>query len=74
MSTFLSERENIHIEELCDAIQLALEEAERDEVTFDGGEVGGSFVLEEVRDRARAAGYVAELAGGVLCVKKRTPI
>jgi hypothetical protein len=31
VSTFLTERENIRIEEMCDAINLALEEAEREE-------------------------------------------
>jgi hypothetical protein len=68
VATFLTERENIRIEEICDAIKLALEEAERDEIVFDSG---GVFVLEEVRDRARAAGYVADVSGGVLAVKKK---
>jgi hypothetical protein len=73
MGTFLTERENIRIEEMCDAIKLALEEAEREEVTFDAGASGGLFVLEEVRDRALAVGYVADVSGGVLTVKKKPP-
>jgi hypothetical protein len=71
VSVFLTERENIRIEEMCDAIKLALEEAERDDVVFNTSTSGGLFVLEEVRDRARAVGYVAELSGGVLTVKKK---
>ena len=73
MSTWFTERENIRIEELCDAITLALEEAEREEVSFDAGEAGGVSVLEDVRGRARAAGYVAAISGGVLTVRKKPP-
>jgi hypothetical protein len=73
MATFLTERENIRIEEMCDAIKLALDEAERDEVVFEASASGGVFVLEEVRDRARVVGYVADRAGGVLTVKKKPP-
>lgn len=71
MSSFLTDRDNILVEEMCDAVKLALEEAERDEVVFEASVSGGLFVLEEVRDRARAVGYVAELSGGVLSVKKK---
>jgi hypothetical protein len=72
LATFLTERENIRIEELCDAIKLALEEAEREEVVFNAEASGGVFVLEEVRDRARAVGYVADISGHTLTVKKKT--
>jgi hypothetical protein len=70
VATFLTERENIRIEEMRDAIKLALEEAERDDVVFDASTSGGLFVLEKVRDRARAVGYVADVSGGMLTVKK----
>jgi hypothetical protein len=73
MATFLTERESIRIEEMCDSIKLALEEAGRDEVVFEASASGGVFVLEEVRDRARVVGYVADLSGGVLTVKKKPP-
>jgi hypothetical protein len=71
--TFLTERENIRIEEMCDTIKLALEEGEREDVVFEASASGGLFVLEEVRDRARAVGYLAELSGGMLIIKRKPP-
>jgi hypothetical protein len=38
---------------------------------FDASTSGGLFVLEEVRDRARTVGYLAEVSGGVLTVNKK---
>ena len=73
MSTFLTQREDIRIEEMCDAVTVALEEGEREEVTFEASASGGLFVLEEVRDRARAVGYLAEVSGGVFTLKKKPP-
>ena len=73
MATFLTERENIRMEEMCDSIKLALDEGERDEIVFQASESGGLFILEEVRDRARAVGYDAEISGRALVVKKKRP-
>jgi hypothetical protein len=69
MTSWLLERDNIWVEEACDAITLALEEAERDEIVFTT-EVHPQ-IWEEVAERARKVGYEAKLAGRTLTVRRR---
>jgi nucleoside-diphosphate-sugar epimerase len=69
MSSFLLERDRIHVEEACDAIKLALEEAGRDEITFDTRE--HPYIWDEVAELARRVGYEARLGGGFLTVRRK---
>jgi hypothetical protein len=70
-SSFLMERERIRVEEACDAIKVALEEAERDEITFDTTE--HPHIWDEVAELARKVGYEAKLGGGALTVRRKSP-
>jgi hypothetical protein len=69
VSSFLAERERIRIEEACDAIKLALEEAERDEITFTDEE--SPFILDEVAELARKVGYDVTRVGRSLTVRRK---
>jgi hypothetical protein len=69
MSSLLVERERIRVEEACDAIKLALEEAERDEITF--SDEANPFVLDEVAELARRVGYEVERAGLALTLRRK---
>jgi hypothetical protein len=64
------EHDRIHVEKACDAITLALEEAGRDEITFDTRE--HPYIWDEVAELSRRVGYEARLGGGFLTVR-RTP-
>ena len=70
-SSFLMERDRIRVEEACDAIKVALEEAERDEITFDTTE--HRYIWDEVAELARRVGYEVKLGGGFLTVRRRIP-
>jgi hypothetical protein len=70
-SSFLIERDRIRVEEACDAIKVALEEAERDEITFDT--TANRHIWDEVAELARRVGYDATLGGGALTVRRKPP-
>ncbi len=71
MSSFLLERDRIRVEEACDAIRLAIEEAGRNEITFDTRE--SPYIWDEVAELARRVGYEAKLGGGFLTVRRKNP-
>ncbi len=71
--SYLGERDNIRVEELCDAINEAFYEAERVEVTFEGAEHPHlpRYIWEEVAERARRAGHDATFDGYTLTVRRK---
>ena len=73
MSSFLTERDNILVEELCDSINEAFDEADRSEIEFDIAHAQPPrYIWEEVAERANRVGHVAVLDGQTLTVTRRS--
>ena len=73
MSSFLTERDNILVEELCDSINVAFDEGDRNEIEFDIGSARPPrYIWEEVAERANRVGHVAVLDGPTLIVTRRS--
>jgi hypothetical protein len=73
VSSFLTERDNILVEELCDSINVAFDEADRSEIEFDIGHAQPPrYIWEEVAERANRVGHAAVFDGQTLTVTRRS--